>query len=95
MMGACKESWLLFFEEKIDGFIKIYEMKKAYTDYQKDCEEGAYDAFSNKTFGLRLSRVANKMSTTKNNNHYRNYLIKDSVKNKYPEAEFDLNDITC
>jgi hypothetical protein len=32
MMNACKESWLLFFEEKIDRFTKGYEMKKAYFD---------------------------------------------------------------
>jgi hypothetical protein len=38
-MNACKESWLLFFEEKIDRFLKEYEMKKAYTDFKKYCEE--------------------------------------------------------
>jgi hypothetical protein len=35
MMDACKESWLLFFEEKIQKFSKGYEMKKAYSDYKK------------------------------------------------------------
>jgi hypothetical protein len=57
-------------------------MKKANSDYKKYWEEEDYNAFSNKTFGLRLGRVVNKMSTTKNKNHFRYYLIKDSVKNK-------------
>jgi hypothetical protein len=37
------------------------------------------------------------MSVTKNKTHYRYYLIKDSVKNKYSsdEVEFALRDITC
>jgi hypothetical protein len=34
MMDPCKESWLLFFEEKIERFSKGYEMKKAYSDYK-------------------------------------------------------------
>jgi hypothetical protein len=39
MMDACTESWLLFFEDKIDKFIKGYKMKNAYSDYKKYCEE--------------------------------------------------------
>jgi tRNA 2-selenouridine synthase SelU len=54
MINACNESWLLFFEKKIDRFIKRYEMKKAYTDYKKYCEEEGYNVFSNKTGGLRF-----------------------------------------
>jgi hypothetical protein len=27
MMEACKESWLLFFEEKIERFLKGYEIR--------------------------------------------------------------------
>jgi hypothetical protein len=34
MMNACKESRLLFFEEKIERSIKGYETKKAYADYK-------------------------------------------------------------
>jgi tRNA 2-selenouridine synthase SelU len=40
----------LFFEEKSDRFTKDYEMKKAYEDYKKYCEEEGYNAFSNKAF---------------------------------------------
>jgi phage/plasmid-associated DNA primase len=47
----------LFFEEKIDKFIKGYEMKKAYVDYKKYCQKEGYNVFSNKTFGLRSGRV--------------------------------------
>jgi hypothetical protein len=36
MMNACKESWLLFFEEKIERFVKEYETKKASPDDKKD-----------------------------------------------------------
>jgi phage/plasmid-associated DNA primase len=71
MMDACKESWLLFVEKKLDRFSKGYEMKKAYSDYKKYCQEEGYNAFSNKTFGLILDNVANKMSTTNNKTHYR------------------------
>jgi hypothetical protein len=34
MMDAYKESWLLFFEERIERLIKGYEMKKAYGTYK-------------------------------------------------------------
>jgi hypothetical protein len=94
MMNACKESWLLFFEEKIDRFIKGYEMTKADTDNKKWCEAEDYNAFSNKRFGLRLGSIVNKLSTTINKTHYRYYLIKDSVKNKYGGVKIDLDDIT-
>jgi hypothetical protein len=50
---ACKESWLLFFEEQIERFIKGYEMKKAYLNSKKYREEEWNNAFSNKTFGMR------------------------------------------
>jgi hypothetical protein len=90
-MDACKESWLLFFEEKIGRFSKGYELKKAYSVYMKTCKEEHYNAFSNKTFGLRLGGAVNKMSTTKNKNHFRYYLIKDSVKNKYAMNKLDSN----
>jgi hypothetical protein len=53
MTNFCKESWLLFFEEKIDKFIKGYEMKKAYLDYKRCCEEEGYNAFSDNTSVLR------------------------------------------
>jgi hypothetical protein len=43
MMDACKESWLLFFEEKIDKFSKGYEKKKAYSDYKNYYEEEDYN----------------------------------------------------
>jgi phage/plasmid-associated DNA primase len=56
-------------------------MKKLYEYYEKYCEEEGSNAFSNKTFGLRLGSVVNKLSTTKNKTCYRYYLIKDSVKN--------------
>jgi phage/plasmid-associated DNA primase len=72
-MNSCKESWLLFFEEKLDRISKGYEMKKAYSDYKKYCEEDGYNEFGNKTFGFRLSSVFNKMSTTKNKTHSRYY----------------------
>jgi hypothetical protein len=95
MMDVCKESCLLFFEEKIDKFIKGYEMKKAYSDYKKYCQGEGYNAFSNKTFSLRLGDVVNKMSTTKNKNHFRYYLIKDRVKNKYAkDIVVDFDDIS-
>jgi hypothetical protein len=32
MMNDCKESWLLFFETKIEKFTKGHEIKKAYAD---------------------------------------------------------------
>jgi hypothetical protein len=37
IMNAYNESWLLLFEEKIERFIKGYEMKKVYRDYKKYC----------------------------------------------------------
>jgi hypothetical protein len=40
---VCKESWLLFFEEKIDKFSKGYEIKKAYSDYKNYYEEDGYN----------------------------------------------------
>jgi hypothetical protein len=94
MMDTCKESWLLVFEEKIERFIKGYEMNKAYLDYQKYCVEDGYNAFPNKRFEFRLGWIVNKMSTPKNKTHYTYYLIKDSVKNKYIEVVLDLDDIT-
>jgi hypothetical protein len=33
MIDACKKSWLFLFEEKIERFIKGYEMKKTSLDY--------------------------------------------------------------
>jgi hypothetical protein len=71
MMNACKDSLLLFFEEKIVRFIKGYEMTKTFASYKNNCEEGGYNALSNKTFGLRLCNVVNKLSTTKNKTHCR------------------------
>jgi hypothetical protein len=65
----------MLFEEKIERFIKGSEMKKAYRDYKNHYEEESYNAFSNKTFRLRLGNVVNKMSTIKNKTHYRYYLI--------------------
>jgi hypothetical protein len=44
---------ILVFEDKIDSFTKGYELKKAYSDYKKYCEEESYNGFSNKAFGLR------------------------------------------
>jgi hypothetical protein len=35
------------------------------------------------------------MQINENKKHYGYYLIKDSVKNKYPEVEVDLDDIIC
>jgi hypothetical protein len=97
IINGDKEFWLLFFEEKIDRFIKGYEMKKVFTDDKKSCEEDGYNAFSNKTFGSRLGSVVNKMSTTKNRNHYKYLLIKDNDKKKCQknENEVDLDDISC
>jgi hypothetical protein len=34
-----KEFWLLFLEKKIVRFIKGYEIKKAYLNYKKYCQE--------------------------------------------------------
>jgi hypothetical protein len=68
-------------------------LKKAYSDYKKYCEEESYNGFSNKAFGLRWESVADKVSATKNRLHYRYYLIKDNIKNKYKErndVEIDL-----
>jgi hypothetical protein len=87
MMNVCKESWLLFFEEKIDKFTKGYEMKKPHLDYWKYSEEEGYNAFSNKTFGLRLGSVVKKVSTTKGKSHDRYYLINEGIKNKYRESD--------
>jgi hypothetical protein len=82
MMDVCKKFWLLFFEEKIDMFSRGYEMKKAYSNYKNYYEEEVTMEFYNKTFGVRLGRVVNKMSTTKNKTRYRYYQMKDSVKTK-------------
>jgi hypothetical protein len=38
-IADCKELCLLFFEEKMETFIKGYEMKKGYSDYKKCCQE--------------------------------------------------------
>jgi hypothetical protein len=43
MMDACKESWLLFFEEKIVMFSEGHEKKKAYSDYKNYYEEDGYN----------------------------------------------------
>jgi hypothetical protein len=85
------------FEEKKDMFIKRYEIKKACSDYKKYSEEDSYNIFSNKTFGLRLGSVVNKVSKTKNKTHYMYFMIKDSVENKYRniDVEIDLDDISC
>jgi tRNA 2-selenouridine synthase SelU len=60
MMNACKESYLLFFEEKIEKLVKGYEINKAHTDYKNYCEEEGYNAFRNRPFGLRLDSIVNK-----------------------------------
>jgi hypothetical protein len=80
-MDICKVSRLLFFEKKIERFIKGYEMKKAYSDSKKYCEEEGYNVLRNKTSGLRRGNVVNRISTTKNKTHYRYFLIRDSLKN--------------
>jgi hypothetical protein len=72
------------------------EMKKAYLNYKKYCEEEGYNAFRNKIFILRFGDVVNKLATAKNKTHYWYYIIKESFKNKYREinVEIDLDDIT-
>jgi hypothetical protein len=55
----------------IERFIKGYEMKKAYSNNKKYCEEEGYIIFSNQTFGLRLGSVGNKLSATKKKTYYR------------------------
>jgi methyl coenzyme M reductase subunit D len=64
VMEACKESMLLFFDQKNDRFSKGYEMKKVYSDYKKYGEEEGFNAFRNKIFGLKLGSVVNKISST-------------------------------
>jgi hypothetical protein len=95
MANFGNESWLLFLEEKINKFMKRYEMKKAYLNYKKCCEEKCHNAFGNNTFELRLGSVVNKFSTTRSKLHFRYYLSKDSFKNAYMESgvEIDLDDI--
>jgi hypothetical protein len=44
-------------------------MKKAYLDYKKYCKEDCCDAFSNKTFGLRLESFVNEVLSVKNKSH--------------------------
>jgi hypothetical protein len=64
-------------------------MKKAYLNYKKYGVEDGYNPFSDKTFELRYGNAANKLSATKTKTRYRYYLIKDSIKNKYPNIEID------
>jgi hypothetical protein len=39
MIESCKESWLLFFEDNISKFMKIYSCKLADVDYVKFCKD--------------------------------------------------------
>jgi hypothetical protein len=73
----------LFLEEKIDMFIKEYEMKKVYLDYNKYCKGEVHNEFLNKRFGLKLPSGVNKLSIIKNKTHCSYDLIKESAKNKY------------
>jgi hypothetical protein len=68
-------------------------MKKADMNYKKYSEEEGYNPLSNQAFELRLCNAFNKLSTTKNKTHYRYYLIKYTIKNKYVKC--DLDHITC
>jgi phage/plasmid-associated DNA primase len=59
---------IIIFEKKIKGFIIGCETKEAYGDYKKYCEKEGSQRCSHKTFGLRLGRAVNKISTSKNKN---------------------------
>jgi hypothetical protein len=60
IMEACKESWLLFFDEYISNFQDKYNVINAYKDYIEFRDSGKYQPFSKKIFRLKLLSVVDE-----------------------------------
>jgi hypothetical protein len=74
-MDSCKESWLLFFDETIHKFVKGYEIEETYSKIKKNSEKYDSNSCNKKIFELKLGSFVNKLSKTKNETRYMDYLI--------------------
>lgn len=95
IIDACKENWLLFFEEYVDKFYdKGYLTKDCYSDYRLFCEESGTNPFSLKTFGLKIKSLVDIVQTgvkdEKGNwKTIRHYRIKENIASKYMKCYND------
>jgi hypothetical protein len=89
IMEACKESWLLFFEENISNFKDKYNVVNVYKDYTEFCDSGKYQPFRKKIFRLRLISVVDEQITTIDKKTVRYYIINDSIRLRYKMLALD------
>ena len=93
IINACKTSYELFIQDRIDDFVNGYDCSESFGDYQGWAKLNGFMSCNVKTYGLNVKKFCEVKQVRIDGQRVRVYKLKESMKNNFEIVNEDVE--TC